>query len=131
MAHLGFSIKEGIIHIDVYHHSTVTYLVAGYRERLFVVLLLDKSEKLARASHIAAFADIDKHTLPNLQRLQSTQLQIFTSIAGDIGLLATSKIHVAGDKMVISTTAATDDIEYAFIYQSAYLGSHSVGSLVV
>ena len=69
--------------------------------------------------------------LPNLQRLQSTQLQIFTSITGDIGLLATGKIHVAGDKMVIGTTAATDNIEYAFIYQSPYLGSHSVGSLVV
>ena len=43
VGHLLFGIQQSIVHVDVYQAGSVAYLLAGYPERLIVLLLVDKA----------------------------------------------------------------------------------------
>ena len=48
-----------------------------------------------------------------------------------MGLFANHQISIAGNKRLISTTTATDDIHQSLVHQFTHLGCHRFGRLVV
>ena len=58
--HLLHGIQHSVVHIDIDHLRTVFHLLAGNRQSLFIILLLDQAQELTRTGHITAFADIDE-----------------------------------------------------------------------
>ena len=72
--HLLARIKQTVVHIDVDHLRSVLHLLACDGESLIIFLFLDKSEELARTSHIASLAHIDKsHFGSDVEQFQSTE----------------------------------------------------------
>ena len=63
MAHLGTGVDESVVHVDVQHESSVFHLLSGDAYCFLVVLLLNQTQELAGASHVASFADVDEPDL--------------------------------------------------------------------
>ena len=59
-AHLVLGLQQAVVHVDVEHLRAVLHLLAGDGERLLVLLLLDQSEELTRAGHVASLADVEE-----------------------------------------------------------------------
>ena len=131
IAHLLTGIEQPVVHVHIDHHCPVGHLLTGNGERLFVVFLLDKTEKLARAGHVAPLAHIDKHARTDCQRLQAAQLHVRRTVMGTVGHLALRQFGIAADKTVVGSTTSTHDIDQPAIYELLYLGCHRLGRLII
>ena len=54
--HLAPRIQQPVVHVHIEHQRTVGHLLAGYRNRLVVLMFLDETQELARTGHVAALA---------------------------------------------------------------------------
>ena len=124
-------IEQSVVHIDVEDHSASFYLMAGNRECLVVVLLIDESQELATSCHIASLAYIDESDFGSEnQRFETGEakksVQSFLSIRKSmINPTILSNQMGDGPNMVgCCPTTASNDVYQTFVDEMADLLEH-------
>ena len=133
-AHLILGLQQAVVHVDVEHLRAVLHLLAGDGERLLVLLLLDQSEELARAGHVASLADVEEVVFRlHLQQIQSGEPE-------RVGLgrcgrhmrpFATRQLGEVGYVCRRRATASPDDIHESLVDKILDLHGHLLRRLVV
>ena len=132
MRHFLAGIEQSVVHVDINHHGAVTDLLAGYGDSFIVLLLLDQSQELPTAGHIAALTHIDEaHLGRDVEAFESAQPESLTAGVHLVGLLVLGGKGETTDELIGGATAAAYDVHQSLVHNLCHLGRHRLRSLVV
>ena len=133
-AHLILGLQQAVVHVDVEHLRAVLHLLAGDGERLLVLLLLDQSEELTRAGHVASLADVEEVVFRlHLQQIQPREPErVGLGRCGrHMRSFATRQLGEVGDVCRRRAAASPDDVHESLVDKILDLDGHLLWRLVI
>ena len=137
--HLSLRIQQSVVHIDVYHGSSVSHLLACDTDGFLITFFINQTQELPATSHVTALTHVHEpagvHRQMNgvidLQKVQSREPHILRLLHHLMRFLSFSQSGIMSDEFGTCATAAADDVNDAFIDEFGDFRSHRLSRLVI
>ena len=131
-AHLLTGVQQAVVHVDVHHQRSVSHLLSGNGHSLLIILLLYKTQELARACHITSFAHVhEAHVGRDVQQLQSAEPHRPRLLLRAVRRLAFGYLGILGYELLRCAATSAYDVHQSFVDVFSYLRSHRLGRFVI
>ena len=126
-----FGIEHALVHVDVDNLRTVFDLLAGHRQRRFVLAAQNQLGKTRRAGDVRALADIDEAGVwAKYQRLETAEARVTLRFGQDMWREASHRFCNRLDVSGCGSAATAGDIQPAIGGKFMHVGRHRFGRLV-